>query len=189
MVDFNDLMPPGYTGVDGWGSRGAKLHSYLIVLMPTGPVPVRYLRKNMVLQTLNTALTKLQPMEISVANMLHQKKTPDLAWTPCINNTPNDYPSVVLEYGYSESNTQLMRDSLVWLQGTDGAVKVVVLCKTFPPGKDNKIRATLSICKRMHNGQIIQDQWVIYFPFHQRALYLESNLVFPNLVCLPHSGR
>ena len=117
------------------------------------------------------------------------KKTPDLAWTPCIDNTPNDYPSVVLESGYSESDAQLMRDSLVWLQGTDGAVKVVVLCKTFPPSKDNKIKATLSIFRRMHNGQIIRDQWVIYFPFHQRALYLESNLVFLNLVCLPHSGR
>ncbi|PUU82785.1 hypothetical protein B9Z19DRAFT_1061551 [Tuber borchii] len=61
------------------------------------------------------------------------KKTPDLAWTPCINSLHNDYPSVVLESGPSESNTQLMRDSLVWLQGTDGAVKSV-----FPILEDNR---------------------------------------------------
>ena len=116
------------------------------------------------------------------------KKTPDLAWTPCIDNMPNDYPSVVLESGYSESDAQLMRDSLVWLQGTDGVVKVVVLCKTFPPDKGNKIKATLSIFRRMDNGEITQSQWVIHFPFHQSALYWESNLVFLNLAYLPRSG-
>ncbi|PUU74396.1 hypothetical protein B9Z19DRAFT_1092998 [Tuber borchii] len=108
------------------------------------------------------ALTRLQPVKISLANMLHQKKTPDLAWTPCIDSLPNDYPSVVLESGYRESDAQLMRDSLAWLQGTDGAVKVVVLCKTLPPDTDNKIRATLSICRRMGNGQIIRDEWSVF---------------------------
>ena len=42
VVNFNDLMQPGYTRVlvDRWGSGGAKLNSDLIVLMHAEPGPV-----------------------------------------------------------------------------------------------------------------------------------------------------
>jgi len=51
VVDFDNLMQPGYTRADGLGSPEAKHHSYLIVLMHDEPSFVRYLRKNTVLFT------------------------------------------------------------------------------------------------------------------------------------------
>ncbi|KAG0134807.1 hypothetical protein HOY82DRAFT_474859, partial [Tuber indicum] len=54
-------------------------------------------------------------------------KTPDLAYTPIINGIRREFPTVVLESGWSESRAQLVRDARVWLEGSAGAVKVVFL--------------------------------------------------------------
>ncbi|KAG0633347.1 hypothetical protein HOY80DRAFT_896651, partial [Tuber brumale] len=77
------------------------------------------------------------------------KKTPDLAWTPCINDIPRDYPFVVMESGLSESDTQLINDSWLWLEGTGGVARVVALCKPFAPDQGSRIKVTLSIYIRL----------------------------------------
>ncbi|KAG0638370.1 hypothetical protein HOY80DRAFT_1023181 [Tuber brumale] len=74
----------------------------------------------------------------------------------CINNVRRDYSSVILESGLSESDTQLMSDSLPWLEGTGGAVRVVVLCKTFAPDEDKKIKAILSMYPVFATGQSVR---------------------------------
>ncbi|KAG0642268.1 hypothetical protein HOY80DRAFT_951164 [Tuber brumale] len=90
------------------------------------------------------------------------KKMPDMAWTPFINKVRRDYPSVVLESGLAESDTQLMRDSRLWLEGTGGRVRVVMLCKTFAPNEEKKIKATLSISRIMPNGEIARDDLQLF---------------------------
>ncbi|CUS12289.1 unnamed protein product, partial [Tuber aestivum] len=58
------------------------------------------------------------------------KKTADLSWSPRINDGElTEFPTIVLESGWSESQAQLERDSQLWFQGSAGAVKVVLLFK------------------------------------------------------------
>ncbi|KAG0138806.1 hypothetical protein HOY82DRAFT_666324 [Tuber indicum] len=92
------------------------------------------------------------------------KKQTDLALNPCVNYVRSDYPSVVLESGLSESGAQLMSDSRLWLKGTGGATRVVFLCKTFAPDQYNKIKATLSICRILPNGEISKDELQVFPP-------------------------
>ncbi|KAG0137025.1 hypothetical protein HOY82DRAFT_651192 [Tuber indicum] len=97
------------------------------------------------------------------------------------------YPSVVLESGLSESDTQVMRDSRLWLEGTGGAVKVVVLCKTSAPDWNNKIKATLTLCRIAPNGEILRADWQV-FPVPERDLpnpYITVDELFGG--CVPDS--
>jgi hypothetical protein len=80
-------------------------------------------------------------------------KTPDLAYTPIINGIRREFPTVVLESGWSESRVQLVRDARVWLEGSAGAVKVVFLFKLFPADIHNEIKAELYVC-RLSAGEL-----------------------------------
>ncbi|KAG0138805.1 hypothetical protein HOY82DRAFT_666323 [Tuber indicum] len=70
-----------------------------------------------------------------------------LALTPFTNGIRREYPSVILESSWSESETQLINDTHRWPYGTGGAVKVVILCKAFAPNVDNRVKVTLSMCQ------------------------------------------
>lgn len=101
-----------------------------------------------------------------------------MALTPCIDGVRKCSPSVVLESGWWESGTQWIRDSCLWLKGMAGAVRVVVLCKTYPPDLENKIRATLTLCRIGPNGKIITTE-LVGFTFLSNSIDLEagSNLL------------
>jgi len=74
-------------------------------------------------------------------------KTADLTYTPIINGIRREFPTVVLESGWSESGAPLFRDAQVWLKGSAGAVKVVLLFKLFPENIRNEIKAKLYVCR------------------------------------------
>ncbi|KAG0134971.1 hypothetical protein HOY82DRAFT_634089 [Tuber indicum] len=90
------------------------------------------------------------------------RKVPDWSWTPLINSVPIAYPSVVLESGWVESSEQLIKDSHLWLSGTAGAVKVVILCKAFRPDEQNRVRATLTMCRATACGALARAHWQIF---------------------------
>ncbi|KAG0130339.1 hypothetical protein HOY82DRAFT_609593 [Tuber indicum] len=74
-------------------------------------------------------------------------KIPDLAYMPCVNRTRAQFPTIVLESGWTESETQLLRDCQLWQQGSAGGVRVVLLFKLFTPDVQNHIKATLHLCR------------------------------------------
>jgi len=74
-------------------------------------------------------------------------KTADLAYTPIINGIRREFPTVVLESGWSEAQVQLHRNAQVWLEGSAGAVKVVLLFKMFLENIRNEIKAKLYVCR------------------------------------------
>ena len=71
-----------------------------------------------------------------------------------------DYPSVVLESGSWPSGIQLAHYGNLWLEGSRGAVRVVVLCQTFAPDPENKVKATLIMCRSMEDGTMRMTEWV-----------------------------
>ncbi|KAG0134972.1 hypothetical protein HOY82DRAFT_480644, partial [Tuber indicum] len=71
-------------------------------------------------------------------------------------------PSIVLESGWVESSEQLIKDCRLWLLGTAGAVKVVILCKASRPDEQNRIRATLTMCRATACGAVSSANWQIF---------------------------
>ncbi|KAG0637862.1 hypothetical protein HOY80DRAFT_877105, partial [Tuber brumale] len=67
------------------------------------------------------------------SNFVGRSKIPDLAIIPTINGTPRDYPSIISETGWSQSQPQLHRTGDLWQLGTRGAANVVLLAKIFAP--------------------------------------------------------
>ncbi|KAG0640517.1 hypothetical protein HOY80DRAFT_1068752 [Tuber brumale] len=74
-------------------------------------------------------------------------KTPDLSYNPRINGIRREFPTVVLESGWAESEAQLLRDLQFWQEGSAGAVRIVILFKMFRPSINNQIKATLKFCR------------------------------------------
>ncbi|KAG0123170.1 hypothetical protein HOY82DRAFT_495419, partial [Tuber indicum] len=87
------------------------------------------------------------------------KKTPDLCYSPLVNGVTTEFPTIVLELGWNESQAQLERDSQLWLEGSAGAVKVIFLFKLFRPNIQNRIKATLNVC-RVVSDEIVMDTYV-----------------------------
>ncbi|KAG0138226.1 hypothetical protein HOY82DRAFT_596307 [Tuber indicum] len=91
-------------------------------------------------------------------------KTPDLAYIPCFKGIGSQFPSIVLESGWTESEAQLLRDGEIWQQGTAGAVKVVLLFKMCAPNINNEIKATLHICRYSANQVPVMSSYAIFPP-------------------------
>ncbi|CUS08063.1 unnamed protein product [Tuber aestivum] len=92
------------------------------------------------------------------------KKTADLSWSPRINDGElTEFPTIALESGWSESQAQLERDSQLWLQGSAGAVKVVLLFKFFRANIHNEIKATLTV-SRFADNALVMDSYAIFPP-------------------------
>ncbi|PWW71919.1 hypothetical protein C7212DRAFT_337360, partial [Tuber magnatum] len=90
-------------------------------------------------------------------------KTPDLCYSPRVNDVPTEFPTIVLEAGWSESQAQLESDCKLWLQGSAGAVKVVLLFKLFAANINNEIKATLTVC-RVVDDELVMDPYEIFPP-------------------------
>ncbi|PUU79833.1 hypothetical protein B9Z19DRAFT_1124626 [Tuber borchii] len=73
-------------------------------------------------------------------------KEPDYSIIPDgINGLPRSFPSVVLESGWTSSETKLDCHRHRWHEGSDGNVRVVLLPKIFKPNVDDEIRAILKV--------------------------------------------
>ncbi|CUS13269.1 unnamed protein product [Tuber aestivum] len=89
-------------------------------------------------------------------------KTPDLAYSPCINGTRRAFPTVVLESGWTESQAQSLRDLELWQQGTAGAVKIVILFKLARSRVHNRLKATLSVSQYVAGGAPVMSVYPIF---------------------------
>ncbi|KAG0636992.1 hypothetical protein HOY80DRAFT_908426 [Tuber brumale] len=74
-------------------------------------------------------------------------KTPDISFNPSINGILREFPTVVMESGWAESEAQLLRDLQLWQEGSAGAVRIVILFKAFRPSITNQVKATLKFCR------------------------------------------
>ncbi|KAG0639557.1 hypothetical protein HOY80DRAFT_904825 [Tuber brumale] len=74
-------------------------------------------------------------------------KTPDLAFNPHVNGIMREFPTIVLESGWAESEAQLLRDLQSWQEGSAGAVRIVIFLKMSRPSITNQIKATLKVCR------------------------------------------
>ncbi|KAF3907064.1 hypothetical protein ABW21_db0200599 [Orbilia brochopaga] len=69
-------------------------------------------------------VTRSSPrFECFVGEHWDAEKEPDYCFGPCLAK----FPSMVIEVGNSDSDEKLMQDKDFWLQGSGGAVKVVIL--------------------------------------------------------------
>ncbi|KAG0641944.1 hypothetical protein HOY80DRAFT_1134946 [Tuber brumale] len=81
-------------------------------------------------------------------------KEADLTFVPRIRanwTTQAEFPSVVLESGWSEPAGQLHRDATLWQQGSGGEVRVVIQVKFFQL-RDDRIGARLWISRANLDG-------------------------------------
>ncbi|KAG0641945.1 hypothetical protein HOY80DRAFT_1038210 [Tuber brumale] len=81
-------------------------------------------------------------------------KEADLTFVPRIRanwTTKAEFPSVVLESGWSEPAGQLHRDATLWQQGSGGEVRVVIQVKFFQL-RDDRIGARLWISRANLDG-------------------------------------
>ena len=103
-------------------------------------------------------------------------KKPSLFLIPVIEGKIRDFPSVIFESGWGESgplsisdlsiSDLSISDSPFWLEGTGGAVKIVIFLKTFTPDQENKIKATLTLCRNDPCGAIVKIERVCSsFPY------------------------
>ena len=126
-----------------------------------------------------------------VGNWANSTKTPDLCYSPRIDGVPTVFPTIVLESGWSESQTHLENDCKLWLEGSAGAVKVVLLYKLFEPNVLNEIKVTLHVC-RIVDGAVVITLFVcsslpchIFFSLHptnQPSSYRKSSPPPPSLL-------
>jgi hypothetical protein len=68
------------------------------------------------------------------------QKEPDQCFRPRVRPNPTDWPTLILEVGYSETLAQLHRDADWWIEKSNGQVQIVVLVKL----------STTTTTKRMH---------------------------------------
>ena len=76
-------------------------------------------------------------------------KQPDTAFLP-VNA---QFPSVVVEVAYGESLPRLRNEMALWIQGTGGATRVVILLKYHVRGVDC-IAARLEVWRAGHPGDV-----------------------------------
>ncbi|KAG0642495.1 hypothetical protein HOY80DRAFT_1036437 [Tuber brumale] len=73
-------------------------------------------------------------------------KEPDFSFLPVgPGRVARDFPSVVLEAGWSSTGVQLTNARRIWHDGSGGRVMVVILIKLFKPNINDQIRVTLEI--------------------------------------------
>ncbi|KAG0640515.1 hypothetical protein HOY80DRAFT_1135923 [Tuber brumale] len=89
-------------------------------------------------------------------------KTPDLSYNPRINGIRREFPTVVLESGWAESEAQLLRDLQFWQEGSAGAVRIVILFKMFRPSINNQVKATLKVCRYGAGNEPIISSYQIF---------------------------
>jgi len=113
-----------------------------------------------------------------VCTFANLKRTPTLCLSPRVNGVMTNFPTIVLESGWSEAEAQLERDSQLCLEGSDAAVKVVILFKLFRPNVNNQIKATLHFC-RLVNNEIVLDTIVCFpsLPYPSLSYILLINLL------------
>ncbi|KAG0138238.1 hypothetical protein HOY82DRAFT_596351 [Tuber indicum] len=110
----------------------------------------------------NTILVNEPSIKKFVGNYAGATKTPDTALTPSIKSMHMQFPSVVLETGWRQSHRRLFADSQLWLHGSGGGVKVVILCKAFVPNRENKVKATITMCRLLHGGTTAITDWKVF---------------------------
>ncbi|KAG0129703.1 hypothetical protein HOY82DRAFT_670912 [Tuber indicum] len=95
-------------------------------------------------------------------------KEADVTFVPFIGSNwtkPAKFPSVVLESGWSESNTELREDVRLWQMGSEMAVRVVLLAKFYPVDQSNRIRFVFSIFRCHPDGRpSLHDRYQIFPP-------------------------
>ncbi|PWW78046.1 hypothetical protein C7212DRAFT_316298, partial [Tuber magnatum] len=72
-------------------------------------------------------------------------KEADVTFVPFVGpnwTEPAEFPSVVLESGWSESSTRLLEDARLWQIGSQMAVRVVLLAKFYREDQNNCARAS-----------------------------------------------
>ncbi|CUS13271.1 unnamed protein product [Tuber aestivum] len=89
-------------------------------------------------------------------------KTPDLAYSPCINGIRRAFATVVLESGWTESEAQLLRDLQLWQEGTAGAVKIIILFKLSRSREQNRVKATLLFSRYVAGGAPVMSLYSIF---------------------------
>ncbi|RPA93257.1 hypothetical protein L873DRAFT_1816216 [Choiromyces venosus 120613-1] len=75
-----------------------------------------------------------------------------------------EFPSVVLESGWSESAIQLRRDARLWQEGSRQEVRVVLQVEFYRPDQQNQIRVDLSISRTCPGGHPTQVEHYAIFP-------------------------
>ncbi|KAG0138222.1 hypothetical protein HOY82DRAFT_596303 [Tuber indicum] len=109
-------------------------------------------------------------------------KIPDLAYIPCINRIRAQFPTIVLESGWTESETQLLRDCQLWQQGSAGGVRVVLLFKMFAPNVHNQIKATLHLCRYSADQIPVMSSYASLSPMSFPLDYFTNHLLMKNLI-------
>ncbi|KAG0131910.1 hypothetical protein HOY82DRAFT_607065 [Tuber indicum] len=92
----------------------------------------------------------------------NHQKGPDCALIPLRQDI--QYPTIVLETGYSESSVGLENDAWLWHLGTGGAVRVVLLLKIYRRTQEGIVRATLSVWQIRADGVRLLDHYPITAP-------------------------
>ncbi|KAG0640508.1 hypothetical protein HOY80DRAFT_1135920 [Tuber brumale] len=142
---------------------GCRIHfvapdGYLKVVMPTAlhETAVRWMVEQLVFWGYDHLLTPAAIRAVGcglitydnfVGDFEGSSKTPDLSYNPSINGIMREFPTVVLESGWAESEAQLLRDLQLWQEGSAGAVRIVILFKAFRPSITNQVKATLKFCR------------------------------------------
>ncbi|CUS08193.1 unnamed protein product [Tuber aestivum] len=101
-----------------------------------------------------------------VGPYINSIKEADLTFVPLVgpNWTTNaEFPTVVLESGWTEGEEQLDRDAMLWQEGSGGQVRVVIQVKFFHQEED-RIGALLRINRAHPNGATSRECYEILPP-------------------------
>ncbi|CUS12258.1 unnamed protein product [Tuber aestivum] len=100
----------------------------------------------------------MKPVSPRIDNFIGQYantvKEPDFSFIPVgPNRVKRDFPSIVLEAGWSTTAVGLTEARRIWHDGSGGRVMVVILVKLFRPrGANDPIRVTLEISHTTPGG-------------------------------------
>ncbi|KAG0131794.1 hypothetical protein HOY82DRAFT_559119 [Tuber indicum] len=92
-------------------------------------------------------------------------KEADLTFIPLVGPewvVNAEFPSVVLESGWSESATAQQEDARLWQEGSGNAVRVVLQVKFCRPNEQNEIGLMLSISHAHPNQATLVEQYVLF---------------------------
>ena len=82
-------------------------------------------------------------------------KEPDLSFFPAgPDGLLRDFPSIILESGWSSSRPELADERRLWHEGSGGRVRVVILVKLYRANVQNQVRAILEISRAASLGTI-----------------------------------
>ncbi|KAG0128494.1 hypothetical protein HOY82DRAFT_522314 [Tuber indicum] len=109
---------------------------------------IRWSVANLISSEASRAIMK--PMSPRIDNFIapytNTVKEPDFSFLPIgPGRVARDFPSIVLEAGWSSTGPELTNARRIWHDGSGGRVMVVILVKLFRPNMNNQIRVTLEI--------------------------------------------